>query len=117
MNESWIEIKDIKVSANEDTDKPFLSQVLVAGRKLCLLKFRQKWYAMNAKCPHANGPMAAGFVNAEGKIVCPWHRFAFDLKTGQSDSGGYCLNMYEIREKKDGSLWVKFNRKPWYQFW
>ena len=117
MKESWIQITDLNTPIIKDEDKPFLTEARVAGRRLCLLKNQGKWYAMNAKCPHANGPMAAGFINEEGKIVCPWHRFAFELKTGQSDSGGYCLKMYDIKEKKDGSLWVKFNKKPWYQFW
>ena len=86
------------------------------GKKnLCLVRHAGKWHALAAKCPHAGGPLAAGFVNETGKIVCPWHRFAFDLESGHSDSGGYVVKTYQVKEE-DGKLWVGIPKKKGW-FW
>jgi len=38
-------------------------------------------FATQASCPHANGPLADGFVG-NGTVVCPFHAYRFDLATG-----------------------------------
>ncbi|MDD9821218.1 MAG: Rieske 2Fe-2S domain-containing protein [Nitrospira sp.] len=38
--------------------------------------------ALQDTCPHAGGPLGEGTL--EGNIVqCPWHGWAFDVRTGQ----------------------------------
>ena len=39
------------------------------------------FYACGAICPHEDGPLADGWLEA-GAAVCPWHGFDFDLATG-----------------------------------
>lgn len=41
-----------------------------------------RFYACSALCPHEDGPLAEGWVEA-GAVVCPWHGFDFDLATGR----------------------------------
>jgi len=41
-----------------------------------------RFYACGAICPHQDGPLADGWVEA-GAAVCPWHGFDFDLATGR----------------------------------
>jgi nitrite reductase/ring-hydroxylating ferredoxin subunit len=38
-------------------------------------------YAFRPACPHRGGPLGDATVK-NGAVVCPWHRFTFDLKTG-----------------------------------
>jgi len=38
-------------------------------------------FATQASCPHADGPLADGFVG-NGTVVCPFHAYRFDLATG-----------------------------------
>lgn len=76
-----------------------ISYVKLGGRKLCLLRYNGIWYATDARCPHANGPLEHGFVSDQGQLVCPWHRYAFDLKTGQCERGGYYIDTYPVREQ------------------
>ena len=40
-----------------------------------------QFYACGAICPHEDGPLADGWIEA-GAVVCPWHGFDFDLATG-----------------------------------
>ncbi len=88
----------------------------VGSKRLCLAHYEGKWHALDARCPHANGPLDGGKLG-EGTVVCPWHRFEFDLKTGQSESGGYYVNTYQVKIKNQ-RLWVMFNpRKRWWKFW
>ena len=38
--------------------------------------------AFEALCPHAQGPIGEGRLRGD-TIVCPWHFFRFDLRTGK----------------------------------
>ena len=40
------------------------------------------YVAFEPRCPHALGPLAEGKRRGD-VIVCPWHFFPFDLKTGK----------------------------------
>jgi nitrite reductase (NADH) small subunit len=39
---------------------------------------------MDNVCLHRGGPLGAGMIE-NGKVVCPWHGWAWDPKTGQAD--------------------------------
>ena len=39
-------------------------------------------HALEAKCPHAGGPLVEGAV-CNGRLICPWHTGTFELATGQ----------------------------------
>jgi nitrite reductase/ring-hydroxylating ferredoxin subunit len=41
-----------------------------------------EYIAFDPHCPHARGPLAEGRLH-EGVVVCPWHFFRFDLRTGE----------------------------------
>ena len=40
------------------------------------------YVAFEPRCPHANGPIAEGRLHGS-VLVCPWHFFRFDLRTGK----------------------------------
>ena len=39
--------------------------------------------AFENRCPHVGGPLALGTMRGD-QVVCPWHFFRFDLKTGET---------------------------------
>ncbi|CAG8365470.1 unnamed protein product [Penicillium salamii] len=48
------------------------------------------YYAMEAECPHAGGPMADSSVDIEDSAYvasCPWHAYDFNVETGESSVG------------------------------
>lgn len=55
----------------------------VADKVLCVAMIGGKATAINNVCPHRGGPLAEGTIE-NGKVVCPWHQWEFDLATGVS---------------------------------
>ncbi|HEY8688989.1 MAG TPA: Rieske 2Fe-2S domain-containing protein [Chitinophagaceae bacterium] len=79
-----------------------LLQVDVAGKKVCIAKGKEL-YVCTAKCPHAGGIIADGFINDLDVITCPLHRYKFSLQNGRNISGeGYYLKTYPIQTRVDG---------------
>ena len=86
----------------------------VEGRSFTLAKKSDEYFAFASKCPHASGRMAQGYINPLGQVVCPLHRYCFDMKNGRNTSGeGYFLKTYPI-ELKEGGLFIGF--KPFSLF-
>lgn len=56
-------------------------EVDAQGVALCLASADGQLAAVDNVCPHRGGPLAEGWLE-EGRIVCPWHAWGFDLKTG-----------------------------------
>ncbi len=55
--------------------------------------------AMDNKCPHQNLPLKGCKISG-GNVVCPWHQYRFDLKTGRGH--GLFLQTYELEENHEG---------------
>ena len=73
------------------------------GKKITIAKQNNSLFAFAHKCPHASGIMAEGFINALGNVVCPLHRYTFNMQNGRNTSGeGYYLKTYLIEERADG---------------
>ena len=78
-------ISDLQVNQNG------LTEIEVAGKKICLAHNANQLFACTQKCPHAGGILSEGYLDAHGHIVCPIHRYRFDPKNGRNTSGeGYC---------------------------
>jgi nitrite reductase (NADH) small subunit len=44
-----------------------------------------KIYCFEGTCPHAGGPLGQGTLSGN-YLVCPWHGWEFDARTGLNDS-------------------------------
>ena len=60
------------------------------------------YVAFEPRCPHALGPLAEGKRKGD-VIVCPWHFFPFDLKTGKMPGTTSILELrrYPVTVKDD----------------
>lgn len=94
----------IAESINEiDFSDKGLAALEVNGKIICIASHNNELFACTQKCPHAGGILSDGFIDAVGNIVCPLHRYKFNLKNGRNVSGeGYFLKTYLIEERKDG---------------
>lgn len=59
------------------------------------------YYAMEAECPHAGGPMEVAPVDIEDSayiVTCPWHAYDFNIETGESTFGlKACTFVVDVR--------------------
>jgi nitrite reductase (NADH) small subunit len=56
-----------------------------SGRTLCIANIDGVIRALDNECPHRGGPLAEGMIE-DGKVVCPWHAWAFDPATGATEN-------------------------------
>jgi nitrite reductase (NADH) small subunit len=54
------------------------------GRAFCVANLNGTISVLDGVCPHEGGPLGEGSIE-EGRVVCPWHGYAFDLQTGVSE--------------------------------
>ena len=52
------------------------------GKEIALFKHEGKIFALANLCPHRGGPLGEGSLDG-GEVICPWHAWGFDVKTGQ----------------------------------
>ena len=73
-------------------------------RMVCVANVGGEICALDNVCPHRGGPLGQGIIE-NGKIVCPWHAFAFDVKTGELDHDPReKIAVYEVKIQGDDVL-------------
>jgi 3-phenylpropionate/trans-cinnamate dioxygenase ferredoxin subunit len=93
-----------------------LLEITVNNKQICMVSHKDQLYGCAHKCPHAGGRMADGWLDPMGNIVCPLHRYRFDVSNGRNVSGeGYYLKTYPVELRSDG-LYVGFEEKSWFSF-
>ncbi len=55
----------------------------VEGVGVCLANVNGELSALDNICPHRQGPLGQGWIEGDA-VVCPWHSWAFHVKTGQA---------------------------------
>jgi len=80
-----------------------LVQVNVGGKRVCIGMHKARLFACAASCPHAGGRLADGYIDVQGNLVCPLHRYKFSLANGRNVTGeGYFLKTWAVEEREDG---------------
>lgn len=106
---TWIKIAENpgEISFNEHD----LVEMEVEGKKICLAKFQEKISACVHSCPHAGGILSEGYLDPVGNLVCPVHRYKFNMSNGRNVSGeGYFLKTFPVELREDG-LYIGFEEK------
>ena len=75
-------MKWVKVLPQAELPQGTRQVVKVEQQAILLLNHEGQIYAVDSVCPHMRGPMQKGEVTEDGAIVCPWHKSAFDLQSG-----------------------------------
>lgn len=97
---SWHKVAD---HVNElDFRDNNITVVEVKGKKICVARFKKELFAFAYKCPHAGGILADGYIDALGNIVCPLHRYKYDIGNGRNTSGeGYYLKHWPVELRNE----------------
>ena len=71
-------------SASEVPAEGEVAEFTVQGRTLCVAHVNGAVAVLDGVCPHEGGPLGEGIVE-NGRVVCPWHAYAFDPRSGVAD--------------------------------
>lgn len=72
-------------------------EAVCGDRQICIANAGGELSAMDNVCPHRGGPLGQGILE-DGKLICPWHAWAFDVKTGVAvHSPQAKVDVYEIK--------------------
>lgn len=101
---------DIGFSANG------LAELEVVGKKVCIARYEQNLRACAHQCPHAGAKLHQGYLDPQGNIVCPLHRYKFSLKNGLNISGeGYFLKTHPLEIREEG-VFIGFVKNKGFSF-
>jgi nitrite reductase/ring-hydroxylating ferredoxin subunit/multimeric flavodoxin WrbA len=98
MSPAWRDLGPVESFKN-----PPLRHIEVEKRKIALSYKDDTFAAIGGTCPHAGGPLGEG-VFKEDRIVCPWHSFQYDRKTGVcrlGESFEIAVPSYELKIEND----------------
>jgi apoptosis-inducing factor 3 len=71
-----------QVALREDLPDGAMRQVEVEGTQVLLVADGSTIHAVGATCPHAGAPLIEGVLH-RGRLICPWHKAAFCIRTGE----------------------------------
>ncbi len=75
----------IKLTTQSDLPPADEAKEFPCGAKtICLANVNGSYSALDNVCPHRGGPLGQGMIEGS-KVVCPWHGWAWDAKTGVAD--------------------------------
>jgi 3-phenylpropionate/trans-cinnamate dioxygenase ferredoxin subunit len=85
-----------------------ITELIVAEKTICLLKREDKVYAFAPTCPHSGGKLCEGWLDPQGRVVCPLHKYRFNPVNGHNTSGeGYKLKTYPT-DLRENIIFVQF---------
>lgn len=95
---NWIKIFEPEILQQAD----FVRGIDAGGKKFCVIKTGESIYVTQFYCPHAGAALAFGSYK-NGRLVCPYHRYEYDLKTGRGAPGqGDYIDTYQVDIREDG---------------
>jgi nitrite reductase/ring-hydroxylating ferredoxin subunit len=99
----WHIVKSVSVQGM-DENKPV--EAIVNDKAVGMIKRGDDIFAFAATCPHAGAKFCDGWTDAQGRLVCPLHKYRFDPANGRNTSGeGYKLKTYPV-EIRDGNIYI-----------
>lgn len=74
----------VKIASQSELPSNNEAKEFPCGDKtICVANVNGTITAMDNVCLHRGGPLGQGVIE-KGKVVCPWHGWAWDPKTGQA---------------------------------
>lgn len=90
----------------ENIEEGKILEASAGEKQIALIRRGETVYAFAVTCPHASARLCEGWLDAQGRIVCPLHKYRFDPANGRNTSGeGYKLRTYPV-EIREGIIFV-----------
>jgi 3-phenylpropionate/trans-cinnamate dioxygenase ferredoxin subunit len=118
----------VDLGPEEDFPDRTLRQVHAGGVEIAVCRWGTEILAVRSRCPHQGAPLAQGFLQvalssrltpdglevdadaAEPVVLCPWHRWEFSLRSGESVCPGYRVRAYPVHID-DGRVLIRTGRR------
>jgi nitrite reductase/ring-hydroxylating ferredoxin subunit/multimeric flavodoxin WrbA len=72
------------------------------GKPVAIFQIDGQYYGISNQCAHMGGPLVDGHFDRDGHVVCPWHGYRYDPKTGKAPKGlPECVETYAIKLEGD----------------
>lgn len=87
----------VKMATLEELPPGSAKEVEHEGRIYALFNIDGVISAIDGICPHQGGPLVDGEIEGTG-VLCPWHGWKFDVRTGKSPLGPKIKQpVYEVK--------------------
>lgn len=74
----------VKVSSLARLAPGEVIETTYSGERYAICNVAGEVFAVDGTCPHRGGPLAQGALHGP-VLVCPWHAWEFDCRTGEHD--------------------------------
>ena len=99
----WIKLFSSVEEAHQRLQENSPQLLVVNGISICLVRRGNYLFAVENKCSHNGESLSKGAVNFLGEVVCPWHGYRFNVKTGrESGERSRDLITYPVKQNEEG---------------
>ncbi len=103
----------VHVAHVDEVEPEFPLGVLMGdGRRICIVRHDEQFYAVDDRCPHRDFALSGGDVVGPCVLECPWHGAQFDVRTGEVLQGPATdpIATYAVRVEQ-GEIYVGPRRR------
>jgi len=94
----------IKVASLSEVPPDSVIEVSVGETLYAICNVGGEISALSGICLHQGGPLGQGNL-ADGRVVCPWHAWEFDCRTGENSfDPEQCVATYSVQVQGDNIL-------------
>ena len=90
----------VKVCAVSEIPRDSVTEAVVGEYSYAICNIAGEIHALEGICPHAGGPLGQGTM-LENTIMCPWHGYEFDPRTGENVDNPF-LRVEKVAVKVEG---------------
>ena len=113
MSLKFFKVYDFQLDGHEPQGVNTARTISVDGTLITLVRLPDAYFALANKCPHAGANLGHGQCTPEGKIVCPAHRYQYDVKTGKGQANqGDFVKTYPVELREEG-VFVGLDLRWW----
>lgn len=99
----WYKVFDSYEKALHILEERTFTVVAADKRTICLTLCQGSIFAFDDVCPHMGAPLSKGNCVEEVFVECPYHRYRFDMRTGEEQkTGSKELETFEVRLNSKG---------------
>ena len=96
----------LKVARLADVPADSALEVMVGEQPYAICRTGGAIYALDGVCPHHGGPLGEGQIH-DGHVVCPYHLWEFDCRTGEYDRDPECRAATFDVKVEDGDIFLQ----------